>query len=136
MSLLTNEMEEVIQEFLLFEDWEDKYTYIIDCGKKLENLDNKYKTDYNLVVGCTSQVWLITYKDSSNKCFFLADSNAYIVKGLISILLRIFSGKTVEEIQKIDIEDFFSVLGLKEHLSINRSNGFFAMVNKIKNYTN
>jgi len=135
MSLLTNEMKEVIEELLLFEDWEDKYTYIIECGKKLEKLDNKYKTDYNLVVGCASQVWLIIYKDSSNKYFFLADSNAYIVKGLISILLRIFSGKTVEEIQKIDIEDFFSVLGLKEHLSINRSNGFFAMVNQIKNDT-
>jgi cysteine desulfuration protein SufE len=135
MSLLANETDKIIEEFSLFEDWEDKYSYIIDLGKKLPLLDEKHKTDYNMVVGCSSQVWLISYKENSNKYFFLADSDAYIVKGLIAILLRIFSGKTAEEIQNIDIEDFFLSLGLKQHLSPNRSNGFFAMVNKIKKLT-
>jgi cysteine desulfuration protein SufE len=135
MSLLTNEMHEIIEEFSTFEDWEGRYSYIIDLGKKLEPLDEKYKTDYNMVVGCASQVWLISYKDNSDKYFFVADSDAYIVKGLIAILLRVFSGKTAEEIQNIDIEDFFLSLGLKQHLSPNRSNGFFAMVNKIKKLT-
>jgi cysteine desulfuration protein SufE len=135
MSLLANEAEEIIEEFSLFEDWEDKYSYIIDLGKKLSPLDDKHKIDHNMVVGCSSQVWFIPYKDNYNKYFFLADSDAYIVKGLIAILLRIFSGKTAEEIQNINIEDFFLSLGLKQHLSPNRSNGFFAMVNKIKKLT-
>jgi cysteine desulfuration protein SufE len=135
MPLLTNEMHKIIEEFSLFEDWEDKYSYIIDLGKKLFPLDEKHKTDYNMVVGCSSQVWLIAHKDKANKYFFLADSDAYIVKGLIAILLRVFSGKTAEEIQKINIEDFFLSLGLKKHLSPNRSNGLFAMVNKIKQLT-
>ncbi|MBT4922330.1 MAG: SufE family protein [Rickettsiales bacterium] len=135
MSLLTNETNKIIEEFSLFEDWEDKYSYIIDLGKKLSPLDDKYKTDHNMVVGCSSQVWLISHKDNYHKYFFLADSDAYIVKGLIAILLRIFSGKTAEEIQNINIEDFFLSLGLKQHLSPNRSNGFFAMVNKIKKLT-
>ncbi|MGK0380005.1 MAG: cysteine desulfuration protein SufE [Patiriisocius sp.] len=135
MSLLTNEADEIIEEFSLFEDWEDKYSYIIDLGKKLSPLDDKHKTEQNMVVGCSSQVWLISHKDNSNKYFFLADSDAYIVKGLIAILLRIFSGKTAEEIQNINIEDFFLSLGLKQHLSPNRSNGFFSMVNKIKKLT-
>jgi cysteine desulfuration protein SufE len=135
MSLLTNETDKIIEEFSLFEDWEDKYSYIIDLGKKLSPLDDKHKTDHNMVVGCSSQVWLISHKDKYNKYFFLADSDAYIVKGLIAILLRIFSGKTAEEIQNINIEDFFLSLGLKQHLSPNRSNGFFSMVNKIKKLT-
>jgi cysteine desulfuration protein SufE len=135
MSLLANETDKIIEEFSLFEDWEDKYSYIIDLGKKLSPLDDKHKTDRNMVVGCSSQVWLISHKDKYNKYFFLADSDAYIVKGLIAILLRIFSGKTAEEIQNINIEDFFLSLGLKQHLSPNRSNGFFAMVNNIKKLT-
>jgi cysteine desulfuration protein SufE len=135
MSLLANETDEIIEEFSLFEDWEDKYSYIIDLGKKLSPLDDKHKTDRNMVVGCSSQVWLISHKENYNKYFFLADSDSYIVKGLIAILLRIFSGKTAEEIQNINIEDFFLSLGLKQHLSTNRSNGFFAMVNKIKKLT-
>ena len=135
MSWLTNETDKIIEEFLLFEDWEDKYSYIIDLGKKLSQLDDKHKTDNNMVVGCSSQVWLISHKDNYNKFFFLADSDSYIVKGLIAILLRIFSGKTAEEIQNINIEDFFLSLGLKQHLSPNRSNGFFSMVNKIKKLT-
>jgi cysteine desulfuration protein SufE len=135
MPLLTNEMHEIIEEFSLFEDWEDKYSYIIDLGKKLIPLDEKHKIDFNMVVGCSSQVWLISHKDNSNKYFFFADSDAFIVKGLIAILLRVFSDKTAEEIQNIDIEDFFLSLGLKQHLSPNRSNGFFAMVSKIKKLT-
>jgi cysteine desulfuration protein SufE len=135
MSLLANETDKIIEEFSLFEDWEDKYSYIIDLGKKLSPLDDKHKIDHNMVVGCSSQVWLISHKDNDNKYYFLADSDAYIVKGLIAILLRIFSGKTAEEIQNINIEDFFLSLGLKQHLSPNRSNGFFAMVNNIKKLT-
>ena len=134
MSLLTNEMQEIVEEFSLFDDWEDKYAYIIDLGKKLEPLEEKHKTDDNKVIGCVSQVWLTCCREESDQYFFRADSDAYIVKGLISMLLRLYSGKTAKEINNIDIELFFTLLGLKQHLSPNRSNGFFAMVKKIKEF--
>jgi cysteine desulfuration protein SufE len=134
MNTKTQEMQEIISEFSLFGDWEDRYAYLIDLGKKLRPLEEKYKTDSNKVTGCTSQVWFIaeTTGDEASVVRFKADSDAYLVKGLIALLLRIYSGKTKEQIREIEIKPFFEELGLKSHLSPNRSNGFFAMVQRIQ----
>lgn len=131
---IKEEMNEIIEDFELFDDWEDKYGYLIELGRKLEPLEDKYKNDENKVTGCTSQVWLVSYKKDGepDKYYFKADSDAYIVKGLIALLLKVFSGKKGEEIKSTDIEGFFNEIGLRKHLSPNRSNGFFSMVQKIK----
>lgn len=132
--MLTQEMQKILEEFSLLEDWEDRYAYLIDLGKKLLPLEGKYKTDAYKVSGCASQVWFIAEKLPSDKniIIFKADSDAYIVKGLIALLLRIYSGNTPEQIHAIEIQPFFEELGLKKHLSPNRSNGFFAIVQRIK----
>jgi cysteine desulfuration protein SufE len=115
----------------LFEDWEDRYRYIIDLGKKLPNLPQADRNDQNRVEGCVSQVWL-TCEEKGGKYFFKADSDAFIVKGLASILITIYSGKSEYEIKQMPIEDIFAKLDLGEHLSPTRRNGFFAMVQKIQ----
>ncbi len=129
---IENTAESIIEDFSLFSDWEDKYTYIIDLGKHLDFLDNKYKIDEFKVLGCTSQVWLKAEKGPDQSFYFYADSDSHIVKGLLAILLKIYNGKNSEEILSFEVEDFFSKLGLKEHLSPSRSNGFFAIVKKIR----
>jgi|TARA_B110000503_G_C7062855_1_gene377447 cysteine desulfuration protein SufE len=130
MNTRTKEMQEIIDEFSLFGDWEDRYSYLIDLGKKIVPLEQKYKTDSYKVIGCASQVWFKAEKSLGDQLIvtFKADSDAYIVKGLIALLLRIYSGKTPDQIKEIKITPFFEELGLKSHLSPNRSNGFFAMV--------
>ncbi len=134
MSAQTPEMEALKEEFALFDDWEDRYAYLIDMGKRLPSLEEAEKTDTNKVNGCTSQVWFVAenVEEDLDLLRFRADSDAYIVKGLIALLLRIYSNKTREEITAIDIEPFFKELGLQQHLSPNRSNGFFAMVERIR----
>lgn len=134
MNTKTQEMQEIIDEFSLFGDWEDRYAYLIDLGKKLNPLEEEYKTDNYKVTGCTSQVWFVADKSQEDTLIitFKADSDAYIVKGLIALLLRIYSGKTPKQIKNIQITPFFEELGLKSHLSPNRSNGFFAMVQRIR----
>ena len=131
---LTDEMQKIKEEFELFQDWEERYGFLIDLGKGVDGLDNKFKTEEYIVEGCTSQVWLVATKDENNPeiYHFKADSDAFIVKGLVALLLRIYSGKKAEEIRKIEIEPFFETLGLEQHLSSNRSNGFFSMVKRIK----
>jgi cysteine desulfuration protein SufE len=123
---------EIVEEFSLFDSWDDKYEYIIDLGKKLAPLDDKYKTEENRVRGCQSTVWLIAdYKDG--KIFFKAESDAVIVKGLISMLIRVLSGHTPDEI--IDAKlDFIQKIGMTTHLAQTRSNGLLAMVKKMKTY--
>ncbi|MEO5561793.1 MAG: SufE family protein, partial [Chitinophagaceae bacterium] len=120
------------EEFSLFDSWDDKYEYIIDLGKKLPGLDAQYKIDENKVRGCQSTVWLIAdYKDG--KIFFKAESDAVIVKGLISMLIRVLSGHTPEEI--IDAKlDFIQKIGMTTHLAQTRSNGLLSMVKKMKSY--
>jgi cysteine desulfuration protein SufE len=134
MQVKTNEIDAIISEFQLFDDWEDKYAYLIDLGKKLPVLENDYKTEANKVHGCTSQVWvIIDHKpEAPDRIFFRADSDAFIVKGLIALLLRIYSGKTSQEIKEIDIQQLFDKLELSQYLTPNRSNGFFAMVQRIR----
>lgn len=127
------QIEELIENFELLEDWEDKYRYIIDLGSNLAPLDEKFKTDEWKVRGCQSQVWLVPEKNDG-KLSFKGDSDAVIVKGLISIVLTIFNNKTPSEIAVLEIDDVFSRLGLEEHLSPSRRNGLFSMVEKIKLY--
>jgi len=124
--------KEIVEEFALFDSWDDKYEYIIDLGKKLPLLDPKYKVDENRVRGCQSSVWLVTnYRDG--KLFYEADSDAMIVKGLISMLIRVLSGRTTDEIIEAKL-DFIRGIGMTTHLAQTRSNGLLSMVKQMKHY--
>jgi cysteine desulfuration protein SufE len=124
--------EEIIEDFSLFDSWEDKYEYIIDLGKKLPVLEEKYKLEENKIKGCQSTVWLVAdYSDG--KVFFKADSDAVIVKGLVSMLIRVLSGHTPDEIINAKL-DFIREIGMMTHLAQTRSNGLLAMIKQMKNY--
>lgn len=133
MAKTINELQdEVIEEFSDFDDWMDKYQMLIDLGNDLDTLDDKYKTEQNLIDGCQSRVWLqCDYVDG--KLVFTADSDALIVKGIIALLIHILSGHTPKEILDADLY-FIDKIGLREHLSPTRSNGLLAMVKQIKAY--
>ena len=124
--------QEIVDEFSLFDSWDDKYEYIIDLGKKLPHLDEKYKLDENRVRGCQSTVYLVA-DFRSGRIFFKADSDAVIVKGLISMLVRVLSGHTPDEIAEAKL-DFIREIGMMTHLAQTRSNGLLAMVKQMKNY--
>lgn len=128
-----NELQdEVIEEFSDFEDWMDKYQLLIDLGNEQEPLDEKYKTESNLIDGCQSRVWLqADYRDGA--LWFTAESDALIVKGIVALLIRVLSGHTPQEILDADLY-FIDSIGLREHLSPTRSNGLLAMVKQIKAY--
>jgi cysteine desulfuration protein SufE len=124
--------KEITEEFALFDSWDDKYEYIIDLGKRLAPLDPKFKTDENRVRGCQSSVWLIAdYRNG--KLFYHAESDAMIVQGLISMLIRVLSGRTPEEILEARL-DFIREIGMTTHLAQTRSNGLLSMVKQMKNY--
>jgi cysteine desulfuration protein SufE len=124
--------DEIVEEFLLFDNWEDKYEYIIDLGKKLEPLDPEFKIDENKIKGCQSQVWLVA-DENAGRIFFKADSDAVIVRGLVSMLIRVLSGHTPQEI--IDAKlDFINKIGMTTHLAQTRSNGLLSMLKQMKNY--
>lgn len=124
--------QQIIDEFELFEDWMDKYNYIIELGKELPLIDSQYKTEQYLISGCQSQVWLhADFKDG--KIFFTADSDAIITKGIINLLIRVLSGRTPQEILDCSL-DYVDKIGLKEHLSPTRSNGLVSMIKQIKLY--
>jgi len=123
---------EIVDEFSLFDSWDDKYEYIIDLGKKLPALDDQHKNDENKVRGCQSTVWLVAdYRDG--KIFYKAESDAVIVKGLISMLIRVLSGHTPDDIINAKL-DFIREIGMMSHLAQTRSNGLLAMVKQMKNY--
>ncbi|MCQ2264669.1 MAG: SufE family protein [Bacteroidales bacterium] len=133
MELSLQEAEQqIIDEFELFEDWMDKYNYIIELGKELPLIDDQYKTEQYLITGCQSQVWLhADFKDG--KINFTADSDAIITKGIINLLIRVLSGRTPQEILDCSL-DYIDKIGLKEHLSPTRSNGLVSMIKQIKLY--
>lgn len=123
---------EIVEEFSLFDSWDDKYEYIIDMGKKLPELEQEHKKDENKVKGCQSTVWLAA--DYNNgRVYFKADSDAVIVKGLISMLIRVLSGQTTDDIVNAKL-DFIKDIGMMSHLAQTRSNGLLAMVKQMKNY--
>ncbi len=122
---------ELAENFEVLDDWGDRYRYIIELGKELPAMADELKTDGSKVRGCMSQVWLVG-RAEGDRLHFLADSDAHIVRGLIAILLALFSGKTREEIDHTDPEELFQRLGLDKHLSPGRNNGLHAMVQRIK----
>jgi cysteine desulfuration protein SufE len=124
------EINQIIEDFDTFNDWQEKYFYIIDLGKKLPKLEESQRIDANKIIGCVSQVWLVSTK-KKEKYYFGADSDAFIVKGLLAIVLRIFSGKTKEQILNNNFHELFNNLGLATHLTPSRSNGLFSIVKKI-----
>ena len=124
---------ELIEEFELFgDDWEGKYEHLIDLGKHLPLIDKQHKTDDRLIKGCQSRVWLHS-ELYDEKVIFTADSDAIITKGIVAILIRVFSGQTPEEIMQADTK-FIDDIGLKEHLSPTRANGLVSMIKQIKMY--
>ena len=125
-------LDEIIEEFSGLDDWMDKYQLLIDLGNELAPLDERYKTEQNLIDGCQSRVWLqADYEDGL--IHFTAESDALIVKGIVSLLIRVLSDHTPQEILDADLY-FIEVIGLKEHLSPTRSNGLVAMVKQIRAY--
>ena len=132
MKTINELQDEVIEEFSDFDDWMDKYQLLIDLGTEQEPLDEKYKTEQNLIDGCQSRVWLQADL-VDGKVIFQAESDALIVKGIITLLIKVVSGHTPDEILDSDLY-FIEKIGLKEHLSPTRSNGLLAMVKQMRMY--
>ena len=132
MKTINELQDEVVEEFRDFDDWMDKYQMLIDLGNDLKPLDEKYKTEQNLIDGCQSRVWL-QCDLVDGKLVFTADSDALIVKGIIALLIQVLSGHTPKEILDADLY-FIDKIGLRDHLSPTRSNGLLAMVKQIKAY--
>jgi cysteine desulfuration protein SufE len=125
--------DEILADFDLLSDWEDRYRYVIELGRGLAPLPDSERNATNKVQGCVSQVWLSTRIDrSGGRLNFIGDSDAHIVRGLIAILFALYSGKTAQEILSIDAGEKLGQLGLKEHLTPQRSNGLMAMVKRIR----
>lgn len=132
METIEERQREVIEEFSLFEDWMQRYEYMIDLGKTLPLIAPAYKTEDNIIKGCQSKVWVHAELEG-DKLVFTADSDAIITKGIIAILIRVFSGQSPKEILAADTE-FINKIGLKEHLSPTRANGLVSMIKQIKMY--
>ena len=133
---MTLEISEILETFDFLDDWEDRYKYLIDLGKELPPFPDDARNDVNKVRGCVSQVWLVTTITSgeagSPVLTFKGDSDALIVRGLVAIAMAIYNGKTAREVLDTDIEMLFAKLGLKEHLTPQRSNGLKSMVGRIR----
>jgi len=124
--------EEIIDEFSMFDDWEERYQYMIDLGKDLPLIDEQYKTEDNIIKGCQSKVW-VHAEMLDEKVNFTADSDAIITKGIIAILVRVFSNQHPQDILDADT-GFIDAIGLKEHLSPTRANGLVSMIKQLKMY--
>lgn len=133
MKTINEIQDEIIDEFVDIDDWMDRYAYIIDLGNALPAIDEKFKTPQYLIEGCQSRVWLNAELDNDGKITYTADSDAIIVKGIISLLITVLSGHTPQEILDSDLY-FIDKIGLSEHLSPTRSNGLVAMVKQMKVY--
>ena len=133
MSTIKEKQEEIIEEFNSFDDWMDRYQLLIDLGSEQPPLEEQYKSDDNLIEGCQSRVWLQADLMPGGTVRFLAESDALIVKGIVSLLVKVYSGHTPDEI--LDNEPYFvEAIGLKEHLSPTRSNGLVSMIKKMRMY--
>ena len=124
--------EEIVDEFSMFDDWMERYEYIIELGKNLPLIKEEFKTENNLIKGCQSKVWL-QGEQKDDKIIFTADSDAILTKGIIAILIRTFSNQKASDILEADIK-FINEIGLKEHLSPTRANGLVSMIKNIKMY--
>ena len=124
--------DEIIDEFSMFDDWMQRYEYIIDLGKSLPLIEGQYKTEGNIIAGCQSKVWVYG-EQKEDKIVFTSDSDAILTKGIIAILIRVFSNQKAADILEANT-DFIDKIGLKEHLSPTRANGLVSMIKKIKMY--
>jgi cysteine desulfuration protein SufE len=126
--------DELMEEFALFDDWNDRFQYIIELGDQLDTLPDEYRVEENMVQGCQSSVWMVARVHSGDPptIEFLADSDSQIVRGLIAILMMLMSGRTAQEIQTMDVERVFRGLDLQRHLSRSRSNGLYSMIKRIR----
>jgi len=127
-------IDEIIENFEFMDDWEDRYRYVIELGRELEPLDADDYSEEHKVRGCASQVWLVTERDGDGPPVlrFKGDSDAHIVRGLIAILIALYSGKRADEIVKLEAEPVFDRLGLRDHLTPQRSNGLASMVKRVR----
>lgn len=125
--------EEIVDEFAFFTDWTERYEHIINLGKELAPIDEQHKTDDNIIKGCQSRVWLHADKTPEGKVAFTADSDAILTKGIIALMIRVFSNQSPDDILNADT-GFIDEIGLKEHLSPTRANGLVSMVKQIKFY--
>jgi len=132
MSTIKQIQEAIVEEFSMFDDWMERYEYIIELGKSLPLIEDQYKKEENLIKGCQSQVWLHAEKQNG-KIIFTADSDAILTKGIIAILIRTFSNQDPAEVMNADTS-FVDEIGLKEHLSPTRANGLVSMIKQIKLY--
>jgi len=130
---IKEKQDEIISEFSFFEDWMDKYAYIIDLGKDLELIEERDKREENLIRGCQSRVWLVAETDANGNMKFKADSDALITKGIIALLISVVNGEKPETVATEELY-FVDKIGLKEHLSPNRSNGLVSMIKQMKYY--
>ena len=128
----TQALDDLAEEFAFLDDWENRYKYIIDLGRALEPLSEQEHSDQNKVRGCASQVWLVTEPEAGGKLHFRGDSDAHIVRGLIAILLRLYSDRSPGEILDVDAKGAYERLGLNHALTAQRSNGLFSMVERIR----
>ncbi|MDN5937557.1 MAG: SufE family protein [Salinisphaera sp.] len=129
---MDTELQKLKATFEMLPDWEERYRYIIDLGRKLDPLPEDAYKEENRVRGCMSQVWLIADDDDAARIVFRGDSDAHIVRGLIAILLKIYSGKSAQEIVDTDIKGIFEELALEQHITMNRRNGLYSMVEAIR----
>ena len=125
---------ELVDTFQFFDDWQERYGYLIDLGKTLPEFPEGQRTELSRVRGCMSQVWLVIEPAEGGRWTVLADSDSAIVRGLIAVLQVVYSNKTAAEMTAVDLDDFFGAIGLDQHLSPNRRNGFYAMVERIRTF--
>ena len=129
---ITEIEHQIVEEFSMYDDWMDKYAYLIEIGTGMEPMDEAYKTDDNLIKGCQSRVWFHA-EMKGDKLYFMADSDAIITKGIAGLLIRVFSGQYPKDIVDADLS-FIDQIGLTQHLSPTRSNGLLSMIKQIKYY--
>ena len=132
MQTIEEIQEEILEDFDMFEDWMQKYEYLIDLGKDLPSIDEKYKIEENLIKGCQSRVWLHAEENNGN-IIFSADSDAIMTKGIVALLIRVLSGQSANDIAQADL-GFINKIGLKEQLSATRANGLLSMIKQMKLY--
>ena len=132
MQTIKEIQEEILEDFNMFDDWMQKYEYLIDLGKDLPSIDEKYRVEENLIKGCQSRVWLHAEENNGN-IVFSADSDAIMTKGIVALLIRVLSGQNAHDIAHADL-DFINKIGLKEQLSATRANGLLSMIKHMKLY--
>lgn len=132
MQTIKEIQEEILEDFNMFDDWMQKYEYLIDLGKDLPSIDEKYRVEENLIKGCQSRVWLHA-KENNGNIIFSADSDAIMTKGIVALLIRVLSGQNANDIAHANL-DFINKIGLKEQLSATRANGLLSMIKQMKLY--